>query len=159
MEKHIDKLLTPQISSENVKFDDLTVLDGHITVLDSCDKNRVSITRDHATVCGTSVQSAAQGLGYLRQLEALFCGKVPVCEFEYSDPAFEYRGFMIDVCRHFLPVCELKRIIDVMSMIGFNYFHWHLTEDQGWRFTVDGYPLLEKVSSIRANREYVKHEI
>lgn len=159
MERHIDRLLTPQILTENVVYDQLTVLGGHITVLESCGNNRVSIIDGHATVCGTSAQSAAQGLGYLRQLEALFGGKVPVCEFEYSDPAFGYRGFMIDVCRHFLPVCELKRIIDLMSMIGFNYFHWHLTEDQGWRFKVDGYPRLETVSSTRANREYVRHEM
>ncbi|MBR4120408.1 MAG: family 20 glycosylhydrolase, partial [Spirochaetales bacterium] len=40
-------------------------------------------------------------------------------------PRFEYRGFLIDVCRHFMPVSELLRIIDLMSLIGFNVFHWH----------------------------------
>ena len=152
-------MLTPQILTNGVGYDRTTVLDGNITVLDSCSNNCVSITDGHATVCGTSKESAAQGLGYIRQLEALFGGKVPVCEFEYSDPAFPYRGFMIDVCRHFVPVCELKRIIDIMSMIGFNYFQWHLTEDQGWRFSVDGYPRLEEISSTRQNREYVGHEL
>ena len=159
MKKTIDKLLTPAISTEDVGYSALTKLNGNITVLDSCAYNRVKIEKGHATVCGTCSQSAAQGLGYLRQLEVLFDGKVPVCEFDYCDPAFLYRGFMIDVCRHFMPVCELKRIIDVMSMIGFNYFHWHLTEDQGWRFTVDGYPLLEEVSSKRAYREYVNYRM
>ena len=159
MTKHIDEMLTPQILSNGVGYDRTTVLHGNIIVLDSCDHNCVSITDGHATVCGTSKESAAQGLGYIRQLEALFDGKVPVCEFEYSDPAFPYRGFLIDVCRHFVPVCELKRIIDIMSMIGFNYFQWHLTEDQGWRFSVAGYPRLEEISSTRQNREYVGHEL
>ena len=154
----IDKLLTPGIKSRGVGYEEFTKLDGNITVLDSCDFNRVKIEKGHATVCATGGQSAAQGLGYLRQLEVLFDGKVPVCEFDYSDPAFVYRGFMIDVCRHFTPVCELKRIIDVMSMIGFNYFQWHLTEDQGWRFTVDGYPRLEEVASTRVDREYVNYD-
>ena len=159
MERYIDKLLTPAISSRGVGYDRTTVLNGNITVLDSCGRNCVSITDGHATVCGTRPESAAQGLGYIRQLEVLFDGKVPVCEFDYSDPAFAYRGFLIDVCRHFMPVCELKRIINLMSMIGFNYFHWHLTEDQGWRFTVDGYPLLKEISSVRKVNEYVRHEL
>ena len=159
MEKYIDRLLTPAITSTEVGYDRTTVLDGNITVHDSCSRNSVSITEGHATVCGTGRQSAAQGLAYIRQLEVLFDGKVPVCEFEYQDPAFGYRGFLLDVCRHFMPVCELKRIIDIMSMIGFNYFHWHLTEDQGWRFTVDGYPRLEEISSVRKDREYVRHRI
>lgn len=158
MHKNIDRLLTPGIRSTGVGYDELTKLDGNITVLDSCGCNRVSIEKGHATVRGTNGQSTAQGLAYLRQLETLFDGQVPVCEFEFHDPAFSYRGFMIDVCRHFMPVCELKRIIDVMSMIGFNYFHWHLTEDQGWRFTVDGYPRLEEISSTRADREYVNYD-
>lgn len=159
MDKHIDRLLTPSVSSRGVGYDKTTVLNGNITVLDSCNRNCVSITDGHATVCGTSRESAAQGLGYIRQLEVLFDGKVPVCEFDYTDPAFAYRGFLIDVCRHFMPVCELKRIIDLMSMIGFNFFHWHLTDDQGWRFSVDGYPRLKEISSVRKVNEYIRHEL
>lgn len=158
MDRYIDRLLTPGIASRDVGYDGLTSLEGDITVMEACSFNRVSIEKGHAVVRATDRQSAAQGLGYIRQLEVLFDGKVPVCEFDYHSPAFGYRGFMIDVCRHFMPVCELKRIIDLMAMIGFNYFQWHLTDDQGWRFTVDGYPRLEEVASTRADREYVNYD-
>ena len=48
-------------------------------------------------------------------------------------PRFAYRGLMCDPCRHFMTVEEVKRQIDVMAMLKINKFHWHLTEDQGWR--------------------------
>ena len=48
-------------------------------------------------------------------------------------PRFAYRAFMIDVGRHYFSVPYLKKLIDVFAMHNINYFHWHLTEDQGWR--------------------------
>ena len=48
-------------------------------------------------------------------------------------PRFGYRGFMVDVGRHYFPVSYLKQIIDMLALHNINYFHWHLTEDQGWR--------------------------
>ena len=64
-------------------------------------------------------------------------------------PRFRYRGFMIDVGRHFFPVSYLKQMIDLMALHNINYFHWHLTEDQGWRIEVKKYPKLTEIGSKR----------
>ena len=64
-------------------------------------------------------------------------------------PRFRYRGFMIDVGRHFFPVSYLKQMIDLMALHNSNYFHWHLTEDQGWRIEIKKYPKLTEIGSKR----------
>lgn len=64
-------------------------------------------------------------------------------------PQYGYRGFMIDVGRHFFSVDYLKELIDVMALHNINYFHWHLTEDQGWRIEIKKYPKLTEIGSIR----------
>lgn len=64
-------------------------------------------------------------------------------------PQYNYRGFMIDVGRHFFPKEYLKELIDVMALHNINYFHWHLTEDQGWRIEIKKYPKLTEVGSYR----------
>ena len=64
-------------------------------------------------------------------------------------PRFRYRGFMIDVGRHFFPVSYLKQMTDLMALHNINYFHWHLTEDQGWRIEIKKYPKLTEIGSKR----------
>lgn len=60
---------------------------------------------------------------------------------------YVWRGVMIDSARTRLSVATIKRVIDLASRYGFNRLHWHLTDDQGWRFAVPGYPLLTEISS------------
>ncbi len=64
-------------------------------------------------------------------------------------PRFEYRGFMLDVSRHYFSIEQIKRMLDVMSYYKMNRFHWHLTDDQGWRFEVKKYPRLTTVGATR----------
>jgi hexosaminidase len=64
-------------------------------------------------------------------------------------PRFGYRGMHLDVGRHFFPVEFVKRYIDLMAMYKMNTFHWHLTEDQGWRIAIDKYPRLAEVGGCR----------
>ena len=64
-------------------------------------------------------------------------------------PRFAYRGMHLDVARHFFSVEEVKRYIDVMAVHKLNRFHWHLTDDQGWRIEIKKYPELTTVGSIR----------
>ncbi|MCM1310357.1 MAG: beta-N-acetylhexosaminidase [Bacteroides sp.] len=59
-----------------------------------------------------------------------------------DSPRFEYRGFMLDVSRHFFDVAQVKRMLDIMAVYKLNRFHWHLTDDQGWRLPVAKWPLL-----------------
>ena len=68
-----------------------------------------------------------------------------------DEPRFAYRGFMLDVARHFFTVEEVKRMLDVMSYYKMNVFHWHLSEDQGWRVEIKKYPKLTSVGSIAPN--------
>ncbi|MEA3421926.1 MAG: beta-N-acetylhexosaminidase, partial [Acidobacteriota bacterium] len=64
-------------------------------------------------------------------------------------PRFPFRGMHLDVCRHFFPVSFIKKYIDYLAMHKINTFHWHLTEDQGWRIEIKKYPKLTEVGSIR----------
>ena len=64
-------------------------------------------------------------------------------------PRFEYRGVLLDCGRHFFTVEFIKKFLDVMALHGCNQFHWHLTEDQGWRFEVKAYPSLAPLGSVR----------
>jgi len=67
----------------------------------------------------------------------------------YDAPRFAYRGLHLDVCRHFFPVEFIKKYIDAMAIHKLNSFHWHLTEDQGWRIEIKKYPLLTEIGSKR----------
>ena len=74
--------------------------------------------------------------------------KLAACEIK-DQPRFGYRGMHLDVGRHFMPVEFVKKYIDLMSQYKFNYFHWHLTEDQGWRIEIKKYPKLTEIGSKR----------
>lgn len=64
-------------------------------------------------------------------------------------PRFKYRGSLLDVGRHYFPVDYVKQYIDLLALHNINYFHWHLTEDQGWRIEIKKYPKLTEVGSKR----------
>ncbi|WP_162844135.1 glycoside hydrolase family 20 protein [Sinobacterium caligoides] len=67
----------------------------------------------------------------------------------HDAPRYPWRGMMLDVSRHFYGVDFVKRFIDLMAMHKMNVFHWHLTDDQGWRIEIEGYPLLTSVAAYR----------
>ncbi len=67
----------------------------------------------------------------------------------YDYPRFEWRGMHLDVCRHFFPKEFIKKYLDLMAMYKMNVFHWHLTEDQGWRIEIKKYPDLTNISAWR----------
>ena len=71
------------------------------------------------------------------------------CQTIEDSPRFRWRGMHLDVCRHFFDVQFVKRFIDLMAMHKFNRFHWHLTEDQGWRIEIPSRPLLTEISAWR----------
>ncbi|MBK6563961.1 MAG: beta-N-acetylhexosaminidase [Saprospiraceae bacterium] len=71
-------------------------------------------------------------------------------------PCFVYRGKHLDVCRHFFSIEEVKKYLDFMAYYKFNHFHWHLTEDQGWRIEIKKYPKLQDVAAYR-NETLIGH--
>src|SRR6185437_12738810 len=82
----------------------------------------------------------------------------PVAGVEWSLPAaaiedrpqLSWRGLMLDSGRHFWPPEDVKRFIDLMAIHKLNVFHWHLTDDQGWRLQIRKYPRLTEIGSVRA---------
>lgn len=74
--------------------------------------------------------------------------ELPYAEI-FDEPRFEYRGVLLDCGRHYFTVEFIKKFLDVMALHGSNQFHWHLTEDQGWRFEVKAYPSLAQKGSVR----------
>jgi hexosaminidase len=75
---------------------------------------------------------------------------LPVSYLTIKDfPRFQYRGLHLDVGRHFFPASFVKRYIDYIALHKMNYFHWHLTEDQGWRIEIKKYPNLTKAGAWR----------
>lgn len=92
---------------------------------------------------------------FMQLLPVDFKGAAKIPAVDISDaPRFPYRGMHLDVGRHFMPVDFVKKYIDLMSQYKFNYFHWHLTEDQGWRIEIKKYPKLTEIGSKR--KESVK---
>jgi hexosaminidase len=78
--------------------------------------------------------------------------KIPAFRIE-DQPRFEWRGMHLDVSRHFFPKQFIKTYIDMLAMHKMNVFHWHLTDDQGWRIEIKRYPKLAKIAAWRVDRE------
>lgn len=93
---------------------------------------------------------APAGLFYgVQTIRQLLPGPIPCMRIE-DRPRFPWRGLLLDCCRHFFPVEFLKRQIDLLAFHKMNRFHWHLTEDQGWRIQIDAFPGLTEVGAWRA---------
>lgn len=71
-------------------------------------------------------------------------------------PSFPWRGYMLDVSRHFFDKQQVKQVLDMMAQLKLNRFHWHLTDDQGWRLEIKGYPKLTEVGAWRV--DYINYD-
>lgn len=112
---------------------------------------RLTITPQQIIVAGKGA-GLFYGIQTLLQLIPVDHGaaiKLPCAQIE-DYPRFGYRGFMLDVCRHFFSVEFVKKTIDMMAYYKLNNFHWHLTDDQGWRIEIKKYPRLTEIGSQRA---------
>lgn len=95
-------------------------------------------------------EMAFAAINSLYQLITFYKDSIELPEVEIKDhPKFEWRGMHLDVSRHFFTVDEIKKFIDNMALYKFNKFHWHLTDDQGWRIEIKKYPLLGEVGGFR----------
>lgn len=102
------------------------------------------------TITGHDGAGILHGIQTLRQIWIKEGGrlKVPLAEI-HDHPRFGYRGMHLDVSRHFFSVHFIKKFIDLLSMYKYNTFHWHLTDDQGWRIEIKKYPKLQSVAAWR----------
>ncbi|WP_315394640.1 beta-N-acetylhexosaminidase [Hoylesella nanceiensis] len=101
---------------------------------------------------GATAQGVFYGIQTLRKSLPIttVAGSIELAPVVIDDaPRFGYRGMMLDCARHFFPLEFVKRYIDLLAMHNMNVFHWHLTEDQGWRLEIKKYPELTQKGSIR----------
>ena len=118
---------------------------------------RLEVTAQGVKLTGASAAALARGIQTLRQLfpqEIYAAAKqevawnAPGCVVEDS-PTVRWRGVMIDVARHFFPVAQVCRMIELAAQLKLSVVHLHLTDDQGWRIEIKKYPKLTEVGSVR----------
>lgn len=137
---------------------------------DSLDMNeegyKLDVTTDGVTVVAKTAHGVFYGMETLMQLLPAEVESPTVVKniawtaqnVSIEDaPRFAYRGWMIDPCRHFMPVESIKKQIDVMALFKVNTMHWHLTEDQGWRIEIKKYPELTEIGSKRIEGDGTEH--
>ena len=109
----------------------------------------LDIRNGRIIIVGGSEAGIFWGRQTLAQIESQCGEKLPGVRIQ-DKPAFPYRGAHLDCSRHFFTVDEVKTFLDMMALHKLNVFHWHLTDDQGWRAEIKKYPLLTEVGSVRA---------
>ncbi len=122
-------------------------------ISDNSEAYTLDVQNDYIKVVGASKQGLMFGIQSL--LQVIYPNKkqgdvveVPVLKV-IDQPLFKWRGMHLDVCRHFYSVEFVKHMLDMMAMHKLNTFHWHLTDDQGWRIEIKKYPKLTEISSVR----------
>ena len=111
---------------------------------------QLTVSADGIAIIGASPAGVFYGIQTLRKALPVTKGKAKLPAVEINDyPRFSYRGAHLDVSRHFFTIDSIKRFIDILALHNINRFHWHLTDDQGWRFEMKKYP---KLSTIAAER-------
>lgn len=120
-------------------------------------KYDVSVSANAVNISGDTYSGTFNGMQTLIQLLPIENIKPKAPNYKLSipqlsiqdEPRFQYRGMHLDIGRHFQPITFIKRYIDFLAYHKLNKFHWHLTEDQGWRIEIKRYPLLTSVGSKR----------
>ncbi|MEI6493833.1 MAG: beta-N-acetylhexosaminidase [Verrucomicrobiota bacterium] len=119
---------------------------------------RLCIRTDKILLSAASPDGIAMGIQTLRQLLSGQRARLALpCMLIDDRPAMAWRGLHLDVSRHFWDAETVRRFIDLAAFHKFNLFHWHLTDDQGWRLPIEGYPKLTEVAAWR-NGTLVGHE-
>ena len=120
------------------------------------DAYRLTIAPERIDIVSGGPQGAFYAVQTLRQLlpqKAAGTAKIRAVELPAATiddrPALAYRGLMLDVARHFFTVEEVKRTLDLLALHKMNVFHWHLTDDQGWRIEIERYPELTRTGAVR----------
>ena len=114
----------------------------------------LKVTPQLVTIQGKTPNGVFHGIQTLRKaipVTTNSLGSATLPGVEIKDyPRFGYRGMHLDICRHFFPVEFVKKYIDLLALHNMNTFHWHLTDDQGWRIEIKKYPKLTEIGSIRS---------
>ncbi|MDD2960630.1 MAG: glycoside hydrolase family 20 protein [Muribaculaceae bacterium] len=112
---------------------------------------KIEIKQNEILINGASAAGVFHGIQTIRKSLPTDCAdkiEMPAALI-YDYPNFSYRGMHLDVSRHFFSKEEVKTYIDMLALHNLNNFHWHITDDQGWRIEIKGYPKLSQISSKR----------
>lgn len=146
IKKHLEAILSSDLS--HVRGG--SKIPVEITIDPSSDTNseayQLSILPNRITIVASSENGAFYAIQSIRQL--IKQNRVP-CLRIYDRPAFSWRSYMLDEARYFQGKEIVKKLIDEMALLKFNRFHWHLTNDAGWRIEIKKYPLLTEIGSRR----------
>ncbi|MDY5471296.1 MAG: family 20 glycosylhydrolase, partial [Prevotella sp.] len=121
--------------------------------IDNAEGYKLDIDAKNVRIAGATAAGVFYGIQTLRKSLPVVSGKaaqvtIP-CAHIVDAPRFSYRGTHLDVSRHFVSTDEIRQFIDILALHNINRFHWHLTDDQGWRIEIKKYPLLTKIGSKR----------
>ena len=138
---------TPETNSIHLIVDTEQPAEGYtLQVTD----NGIRITASEAAGFFYALQTLKQLLPHQYFAESVQQVEWTLPYVEISDrPHLGHRGYMLDIARHFFNKEEVKRVLDIMAFYKMNRFHWHLTDDQGWRIEIPEYPRLTEVGAIR----------
>lgn len=121
---------------------------GRVQGVDENESYHLEVTSQNAMLRANTVVGALRGLETLLQLVTSDANTFYIPEVTIDDaPRFRWRGLLVDVGRHFMPVDQIKRTLDGMAMVKLNVLHWHLSEDQGFRVESKRYPRLHGLGS------------
>ncbi|BFI96709.1 MAG: family 20 glycosylhydrolase [Rhodanobacter sp.] len=120
---------------------------------------RLAVTPSGVTISASTEKGLFWGVQTLRQLLPLEkSARVDIPAVRIEDaPAYPWRGVMLDVSRHFYPVSFVEKQLDLLSYYKINTFHWHLTDDQGWRIQIKRYPKLTSVGAWRTEADGTRY--
>ena len=142
--RHADKAADHAV---NVTRDETMPAEAYRLFVTSC---RIDIVAGGAQGAFYAVQTLRQLLpAAAYEADDVRAVELPVVTIE-DKPCLGYRGMMLDVGRHFFTVDEVKEALDIMALHKLNVFHWHLTDDQGWRIEIRKYPKLTEIGSVRS---------
>jgi hexosaminidase len=149
LERHTDVPLNKELQASNatltIQVQDAT---GTRPTLDTDESYSLNSTGNKIVLQAGNVFGALHGLQTLQQLVQVEDGRYVVPAVQINDsPRFPWRGLMIDVSRHFMPLPVVYRTLDGMAAVKLNVFHWHLTDDQGFRIESKRFPRLTSMGS------------
>ena len=168
-----DKQMTAHLNDFATQLNKVSGIDLKVTNKEKAQKNGINFTLNNKlpdegytlTVSKKGIDiKASQTAGFFYALQTLkqllpnaYFSNASYKDIEWTvpyvdikdQPQLEHRGFMLDVARHFFDKKEVMRILDMMALYKFNLFHWHLTDDQGWRIEIPEYPKLTDIGAIR----------
>lgn len=149
---YLEKYLQLKLTVTTIKPSENFIYLGVNTATSSFkDAYTLNSLQKNISIVGTSPAAVFYGIQSLIQLlptqksAALNVPEVNITDY----PRFDYRGMHLDVSRHFFDVAFIKQYIDYMALHKMNYFHWHLTDDHGWRIEIKKYPKLTEVGAWR----------